>query len=238
MDNLIDWNLLTPRLGAAYDLAGDGKTILKFNYGQFGFSPGLDLGFNASPNSSLWWRKSSVARLEPQRRVERGRGRSEQSAREPRWHRAGIIGPALELPVLKELAGWVERDLSASVGLRTGIVWRGETEHFMRQNLHQPFDAFSVPVPIRDPGPDGRFDTPDDGPAIGGYALRPDIVGVSPSNVVRNVPDSDTSHLTWEIVATRRFKGRWSLVAGFAHTWSRDQASVYSGQPFGRTRTR
>ncbi len=33
------------------------------------------------------------------------------------------------------------------------------------------------------------------------------------------------------MVATRRFSGRWSLVAGFAHTWSRDQASAYSGQP-------
>ena len=35
---------------------------------------------------------------------------------------------------------------------------------------------------------------------------------------------------TWDITATRRFSRRWSLVAGFAHTWNYDQASAYSGQ--------
>jgi hypothetical protein len=31
-------------------------------------------------------------------------------------------------------------------------------------------------------------------------------------------------------MATRRFAGRWSLAAGVAHTWSRDQAGGYFGQ--------
>jgi hypothetical protein len=36
----------------------------------------------------------------------------------------------------------------------------------MRQNVNRPFDAFTGPVSISDPGPDGRLPTADDGPAI------------------------------------------------------------------------
>jgi len=56
-------------------------------------------------------------------------------------------------------------------------------------------------------------------------------LGLAPVNIVRNVPDADSHYWTWDITATRRFAGRWSLVAGFAHTWSREQASGYLGQP-------
>ena len=100
----------------------------------------------------------------------------------------------------------------------------------MRQNVNRPFDAFTVPVSISDPGPDGRAGTADDGSAIRGYDLRPELVGLAPVNIVRNVPGADSQYWTWDITATRRFTGRWSLVAGFAHTWSRDQASGYFGQ--------
>ena len=48
---------------------------------------------------------------------------------------------------------------------------------------------------------------------------------------MRNVRDADSHYWTWDVTATRRLSGRWSLVAGFAHTWSRDQASGYFGQP-------
>jgi outer membrane receptor protein involved in Fe transport len=34
VDNLIDWNLLAPRIGLIHDLAGDGKTLAKLSYGQ------------------------------------------------------------------------------------------------------------------------------------------------------------------------------------------------------------
>jgi hypothetical protein len=100
----------------------------------------------------------------------------------------------------------------------------------MRQNVNRPFDAFTVPVSISDPGPDGRAGTADDGSAIQGYDLRPELGDLAPVNIVRNVPGADSQYWTWDITATRRFTGRWSLVAGFAHTWNRDQASGYLGQ--------
>ena len=85
------------------------------------------------------------------------------------------LDPGLELPILREGGAWIERELFANVGIRTGIVWRGERQHYVRRNANWPFDAFTVPVSISDPGPDGRSGTGDDGSAIRGYDLGPQL---------------------------------------------------------------
>jgi hypothetical protein len=136
----------------------------------------------------------------------------------------------LELPVMREVAVSIERELPANVGLRTSVVRRGERQHYMREDANRPFDAFTVPVTIRDPGGDGTLGSSDDGSLFQAYDLAPELVGRSPLNIVRNVPDADSAYWSWDVAATRRFAGRWSLVAGFEHTWSRDQASGYLGQ--------
>ena len=203
VDNLIDWNVLAPRIGLIHDLTGDGKTIAKLSYGQYWLGPGTDLGFNANPNSNQWWRRYTWSDPDGSGVWEPGEeGRLVDS-------RGGVaiesLDPGLELPILREVGAWIERELFANVGVRTGIVWRGERQHFMRQNANRPFDAFTVPVSISDPGPDGRAGTADDGPAIRGYDLRPELLGLAPVNIVRNVPDADSHYWTWDITATRRF---------------------------------
>jgi hypothetical protein len=228
VDNLIDWNVLAPRIGLIHDFASDGKTIAKLSYGRYWSGPWTDLGFNANPNSNQWWRRHTWSDPDGSGVWEPG----EEGALQGR--RGGValeqVDPGLELPFIREVAAWVEREVVASVGVRTGLVWRSESQPYMRQNVNQPLDAFAVPVSISDPGPDGRTGTADDGSAIRGYDLRPELVGLPPFHVVRNVPDADSHYWTWDITATRRFAGRWSLVAGFAHTWNRDQANGYFGQ--------
>jgi hypothetical protein len=72
--------------------------------------------------------------------------------------------------------------------------------------------------------------TIDDGPPIQAHDLPPELASLTQASIVRNVPNADSEYWTWDITATKRFRGRWSLVAGFAHTWNRDQASGYFGQ--------
>jgi hypothetical protein len=136
------------------------------------------------------------------------------------------LDPGLHLSLLREVAASVERELFADVGIWTGIVWRGERQHYLRGNPNRPFGAFSVPVVLGDHGPDGVVGTEDDGPDIRAFELIADAGKLRPLNVVRNVPHCDSECWTWDITATRRFSRRWSLVAGFAHTWNYDQASA------------
>jgi hypothetical protein len=226
VDNVIDWNVIVPRIGVIYELSRDGKSLVKFSYGHYSLAPGSD--FNANANTSVWWKLYKWEDLNLDGVWQLG-----EETGLPLDSRGGTspdsIDPSLKLPLLKESGGWFERELPGNIGLRTGIVWRGERQHFLRQNAGLPFDAFSVPILIPDPGPDRRPGTNDDGPPLPGYELGRDLPD-QPTNIVRNVPRSDSDYWTWDITATRRFKRRWSIAGGFDHVWNRDQTNAYFGQ--------
>jgi outer membrane receptor protein involved in Fe transport len=227
--NLIDWNTIVPRLGAVYDLTGDGKALAKISFARYRIAPNATTASNANPNPVVWWTQYEWLDANGSGMWEPGEEGRRQGRRG--GTAAESLDPALRLPVFNELASWVERELPGGVGLRTGVIWRGEHQHFARQNANQPFEAFTVPVMVRDPGPDGVAGSADDGPTLRAYDLRPEFAALPPVNIVRNVAGSSSEYWTWEIAATRRSRGRWSFGGGFTHTWNRDQAQGYSGQP-------
>ena len=223
------WNLLAPRIGTTVDLTGDGNTVAKFSYGRYWVAPGTQLGFNANPNSDQWWKQYRWSDANGNGVWDEG----EQQGRAVR-SRGGVslesLDPNLELSFVDEVAGWLERELASNTGLRTGVVWRRQRQNYLRQNVSQPFDGFSVAIPVIDPGANGEAGTADDGTSVTAFELGPTFEDLPPDNTVRNVTDADSRYWTWEITGTRRFTGRWSFVAGFAHTWYGDQASAYLGQ--------
>jgi hypothetical protein len=228
VDEVIAWNVLVPRVGAAYDFAGGGETVAKLSYGRYAMAPGNVVGSNANPNANQWWRRYAWADSDGSgvwEAAEAGRllGRRGGAAIES-------LDPGLDLPIVTEAAAWIERELPAGIGLRTGVVWRGASQQYMRVSANRPFSAFSVPVSIADPGLDGSVGTADDGSPIPGRDLPRAIAVLPPVNVVRNVPGAGSRHWTFEVEAHRRHRGRWSLLAGFAHLWNGDQANVYFGQ--------
>ena len=227
--NLIDWLTVAPRIAWVYDLTGDGRTLAKVTLGRYHVAPNASVAFNSNANSPVRWTRHRWTDRDRSGVWERG-----EEVLPPLGSRGGVaaesLDPALQLPVANEAGAWIERELPAGIGLRTGAVWRREHQQFARQNVNQPFDAFTVPILLRDPGPDGVDGTADDGPTVAAYDLRPEFVGLSPVNIVRNVPRSTSDYWTWEIGVIRRAQGRWSLGAGFAHTWNRDHAASYSGQ--------
>jgi hypothetical protein len=224
---VIDWNVVAPRIGMIYDVSGDGKSLVKFSYGHYSFAPGAE--FNANANTSVWWtRHEWLSDLNAD-----GLWQPGEETPKVLDSRGGIspdsIDARLKLPHLREIGVWFERELPGSVGLQTGVVWRGERQHFLRQNARRPFEAFSLPVLIPDPGPNGSFDTSDDGPPLRGYELGRDVPD-QPTNIVRNVPRSDSDYWTWDITVTKRLERHWSIAGGFDHVWNRDQANMYFGQ--------
>ncbi len=142
--NLIDWNVVVPRIGAVYDVTGDGMTLATATFGQYGVAPGNALGLNANPNSDPWWTRYEWTDPDRSGVWERG----EEGRRLSRRGGAAVesLDPDMQLPILTEATAWFERELSAGIGLRTGVVWRREDQQYARQNANQPFDAFTVPV--------------------------------------------------------------------------------------------
>ncbi len=50
--DLYTWNVFAPRIGVVFDLAGDGKTVIKGNYGLYWFNPGVGVSSDVNPNTS------------------------------------------------------------------------------------------------------------------------------------------------------------------------------------------
>jgi hypothetical protein len=228
--DLGSWTVAAPRIGAAWDPTGSGRTILKGTYGRYWFPPGA-VGPNSNPNSSVWWVRYRWSDANADGIWQPG----EEDASQPLASRGGAtlesIDPNLELSYASEATGWIERQIGRHLGVRSGIVWRGERQPMIRQNAAWPYEAFSSPISITDPGPDGQLDSADDGLPIQGYQLDRSFVGLTPEHVVKNVAGAGSAHLTWEAASHRRLNGRWSLAAAFACTWNRDHAARYFGQP-------
>jgi hypothetical protein len=217
--------VIVPRIGVIHELSGDGKSLVKFSYGHYSFAPGAD--FNANANTSVWWRRYQWSDLNADGVWESG---EETRLLDTRGGTApDSVDPRLRLPLLKEIGAWFERELPGNIGMRTGVVWRGERRHFLRQNVGRPFEAFTVPIVIADPGPDGLLGTGDDGAPVRGYELEREVPD-QPTNVVRNVPRSDSDYWTWDFTNSRRLERHFSIAAGFDHVWNRDQTNVYFGQ--------
>ena len=227
--NVVSWNELVPRLGATYDLAGNGRTILKTSFSRFSLPPGTLIGFNVNPNAPVWWKRYEWRDLNASGVWDDG-----EHLGVPIAARGGAavesLDDSLRLPTVTEAAGWVERELPASVIVRTGVVWRTGRDYSMRVNVNRLFSAFTEPVALLDPGTDGLDGTADDGGPVLGWDIPAGPGAAQPANLLANVPGAQSRHWTWELVAQRRFTGRWSLLGGVAHVWNGDQANTYTGQ--------
>ncbi len=48
--DMYTWQSFAPRVGAIYDFSGEGRSVLKANYGLFWHNPGVALAGDANPN--------------------------------------------------------------------------------------------------------------------------------------------------------------------------------------------
>jgi hypothetical protein len=231
VDNVIAWNLPAPRLGITYDVLGDGKTVLKANYGSYWFNPGADFVFNTSPNAPAWWRRYRWTDVNNNNRWEPG-----EEGAVPTSTRGGALteslDPNLENQYTTEFATFVERELMPNFGVRAGYVWRGQRNQYSRINIARPYSAFTVPVSVPDPGPDGRLSTADDGGTLAAFDLAPEFRGIPPINQTVNVDNSDDDFHNFEITGTKRMSNRWSLLASYGWTKHYDNTSGFQGHSF------
>ncbi len=215
------FNSFAPRIGMSYSLTDDNKTVIKANVGQYWWNPGAALSQDVNPNPGQWWERYAWNDLNGDllyQAGEAGRLNSRQGGTS-----SVRLSPDLKNSYTLEAAGWFERELMANFGVRTGIVWRGERQLSTRSNANQPFSAFSVPVTIPDPGPDGVRGNGDDGASFTAYNLAPEYLGLPVVNVFDNVDNATSDYYTWEVNATKRMSNRWSMMAAFSKTWNQAQ---------------
>ena len=224
--NLFTWNLPAPRLGATFDMFGNGKTVLKVNWGRYWWNPGTAVAENVNENPPDWRRRHRWNDVNGDRLWQPG----EEGQIIQQFGGAGsaILDPDMKDTKTDEFATWVDHELMPNFGLHAGYVYRKISDLRALVNANRPFEAYNIPRTIRDPGPDNILGNADDGGTFNVFDLNPAALALPVTNIQTNGPGSAEFH-NFEISGTRRQTGWWSLSASFAMRWNRDLEDVYFG---------
>ena len=152
------WNNLAPRLHAAFDVSGDARTVIKGGWGRFNQqrTAGEVQVFNSNnEQATTWeWRDLNGNRdYDPgEVNLDPNDGRDFVSAT---GGITRVINPDEEQPQLDEWSVTIERELFPNFGVRaSGLYVRGSNNRQLLNTLRPP-EVYTIPVPNRDPGPDG-----------------------------------------------------------------------------------
>lgn len=225
--DLFTWNQFAPRIGYVFDLTGDGRTVLKANYGLFWHNPGVSIPGDANPNiadkrATYTWNDQAgcAGCINGDKRWQPG----EQSAQVvSQFLEGGLsVDPNIKAPYTHEAAFWLERQLTETMGVRGGYVYKTEDDLIDTYQPGRPPEAFTVPFNFTDIGVDGVRGTGDDAviqwlglPQANANVLFPS------DQVVMNVPQY-SRYKTVEVSVNRRYSDRWSASIGGAYTWMKD----------------
>ncbi|MGH9347772.1 MAG: hypothetical protein ACRD26_10955, partial [Vicinamibacterales bacterium] len=210
------WNQVAPRTGVIFDLSGDGRTVVKANYGLYWHNPGVSIASNGNPNQAAktihyaWTDANGDRRWQP---GEEGRVLDTALAG------AITVDPGLEAPHTHEAGIFFERQLSETIGSRIGFVYKTEDNLIQNYQAARPASAYTVPFPFVDIGVDGVRGTSDDR-TVTLFGIPTAQLG-SANRVVMNV-DRISRFRTIESAINKRYGNRWSASIGGAYTWLRN----------------
>jgi hypothetical protein len=226
--SMFSWNGLAPRVGVVFDLSGDGRTVLKGNYGFFWHNPGVGIGNSANPNTAAKQGTYQWNDTNGDRRWQNG----EQGNLLSQALEGGVeLSDDLNQPYTHEGGLWIERQLADTLGMRAGFVYK--TEDDLIDTSYQPYrglDAFTVPFTYTDVGLDGRRGTADDENLTMLGLPSSQAANFPTTSVVMNVPQYSRAK-TVEMSVNRRYAGRWSASIGGGHTWLTDFPNGYPNNP-------
>lgn len=208
---------LGPRAGLAYDIGGDGKSVVKVFFGRFYFNSAPDtIAATANPvgRGRLRYRWTDLnGNLLLDSPLELGTFlRTIGSA-----GAGGItIDPNLERPYGDEVSAHYERELRQGLSGRLSYVRKSIRNEWDTVDTSR-LGAYTVPFTAPDRGPDGIAGNTDDGPAL---ALL-DRTAATETRVFTNPndPSYDSDFDTVEVAVNRRFQGKWMLLTSFGYTW-------------------
>ena len=223
------WNSFAPRVGLTYDLAGDGKTVIKASYGLFWHNPGPDVSGGANPNQTNKSVTYNWNDLNGDRRYQAGEEGAVTST-----SLAGTLqfDANTTQPYSHDASFYLERQLASTIGSRVGFVYKSEDDLIAQYNPFRPISAYTVPFSFVDNGVDGIANTGDER-TLTLYGVPSASASSFPlTNVVMNT-GRFSRYKTMEASMVKRQGNRWSAQIGGSYTWSHDFPGAYPNDPNG-----
>lgn len=229
-------NLFAPRLGYVYDLTGNGKTVIKANYGFFWHNPGVGISQNANPNiasksATYTWNDQATCAgcIKGDKRWQPG----EESAQPTARALSGAIklDPNIRAPYSHEASVFVERQISQTMGARVGFVYKTEDDLITNNyQVDRPISVYTQPFTFVDIGADGVRGTADDR-NLTLYGIPAAVAaGLSTDQYVTNLPEFGR-YKTIEVSTNKRYGSRWSASVGGGYTWLNNYQDGYPQTP-------
>ncbi len=212
-DDLVSWFGVAPRLGASFDLTGDGRFVARFSAGRYLHQLGVSVPRYANPNALA----RALFRIEDSN-FNRVADPGEVDFSRPLsvfLPARNEVDPDLAQPVTDELTLGIERLLPWDITLGLTGIWRRERNLIEDVDIGVPESAWT-PVHHLDPGRDFVRGSADDVP-ITLWLQDPSTLGQS--RFLLTNPGIGASFRGLIADVRKRYAAGWQLLASV--TWSR-----------------
>jgi hypothetical protein len=223
--DVVDWKTVGPRLSAAYDLMGNGRTGVKFAAGRYYYmiasGGGILGGFNPNGNYSeqyAWSDLNGDRTFQPGEQTGTPvvtRVNTSTVTRDEDYRR----------PYTDEFTGGIDHELFPSLRLSIIGTHRVEKDLQATSNPANPYDTFLTTR--ADLGRDGVAGTADDGT----FQFYNRNVGGTNLTHHTNDPTFRQTYNGIEISGTKRMSNRWQMLMGYTYSQTRQKGLSVNVNP-------
>ena len=242
------WWGLAPRVGVVWDLTGDGKTVLKGNFGRYHWTPGDDFGapfnVNATIVSTYKWTSAVTSCTEAVAR----QGKCDYIPGQVNLNPNGgdfqsvlggsngatvklsntVMNPNSKEQYTNEYQIFLEREIGPGLSTRGGITYIDNRNTWLQTPTQVPYNAWNIPYTVHDGGPGAPSCLPTatvkcstSGTPMTIYDMDPLYKGAAYTQV-QYLNMANTNHYsTIEVGVTKRpasGSGKWSVMASYTRT--------------------
>ncbi len=217
------WNVFTPRVHAAFDVTGEGRTVIKGGYGRFAhmrhFGGEVSSANPLASVTTVWrWRDPNGNLAYDPGDVDfnpNGLDFVSQSGGSNT-----VVNPNEIEPMSDELSVSFEHELMKDFGLRLTAVQTRLFNPYRTENVLRPASVYTIPNTRPDPGPDGNVGTADDPGTMLTYLQYPTSLRGRAFEQFRltNDPNGNQWNRSVEISAFKRLSNNWQVSGSYSAT--------------------
>ena len=224
--NVLTWANAGPRVGAAFDLTGEGRSVVKLFAGRYYWNPSTNIVDDENPVGQAAARFAFHDR-NGNRVLDAGPSGGLADSPEL-GRRIGTLGgagtvtvdPDLTSAYGHELSAHFEQQVAGDLTLRGSYVYKNTRNLYGIVDINRAF-AYRIPFAYADRGADDIAGTADD-QVLQLFDRPPDVPEdrryVNPGR--HGLPSPDGDYHTVDVALQRRFSDRWMFLTSFLHTWA------------------
>ena len=235
--DILTWNGIAPRVGASWDIRGNGKTVLKGQWGRYLHMAAANFGSSFNPATAtvttFKWRDLNNNLLYDAGEVNLDPNGPDFVALAQRSSASGIsatprpiVNPGLRQAHTDETSMTFEQELVSNMAFRGLLVHKRVAGTYGNVKVLRPYSAWNIPITRQDPGPDGTLATADDGGMVTFWDFDPKYRGAAyePTSPTNRDGAHDDTYKGFELTLTKRQSRGWMALGSFQmvknHIWT------------------